>query len=30
MDIRDMQDREVYERGFEALLDKLGPNNART
>ena len=25
MDIRDMQDREVYERGFEVLLDKLGP-----
>ena len=24
MDIRDMQDREVYERGFEVLLDKLG------
>lgn len=25
MNIRDMQDREVYERGFEVLLDKLGP-----
>lgn len=30
MDVRDMQDREVYERGFEGLLDKLGHTGTMT
>ncbi len=30
MDIRDMQDREVYESGLEVLLDKLGHTGTMT